>query len=949
MKKLLITLQTGLIVLLALVLTANPIYAHANLVHSDPAPNSILPSAPKQVTLLFSEDLEQKFTRAAVYDIASKEVDTGFQFDSVDRKMMIVTLPELPKGVYTVVWKAISAVDWHSTGGSFSFGVGDVLISTTQSQSSANLSLSWPAPSEVIVRWLNLLAEILFIGGALFAFFVWFPVSSELVSIGAREGLNHKVLIGTNRVFSASMLLALIATAANLLLEAFAVSASSSLDRLGSSLLTILTSTWIGMDAVYRIAIISVALVVTAKPWFVESRSRMIWIIAVGGALLLTTSLTSHNAARPALPYVNVISDWIHLVAVSAWVGGLLHFVLTITLLKQQGIDIGLTEKLVSGLIRRFSIVAVTSLGVVGVTGLYAAWLEIGSLTALFSTSYGLLLLTKLSLIAPMLVLGAFHQFAVHDRLVRRLSRTSVHSQTQRILRGFNFSLRTEAAIGLVVLITVATLSASIPAYQSVMGGQSSQTQSQPRLLSESSVTNRVNAQEGINFTFTVYPFRVGINQFNIQLTNSAGQSLSDVQAMTARFTFLDRDIGPTTANAEKKSANQYSFQGSYFSFPGRWQIDVLAKRTQAYDAIARFEALVPSLDLRIVELPLPAKSSSPYGVAVDNAGSIWFTESGTGSIARFDPRTDSLKEFTLPRRGSSPLLLTIGKDEVWMTETQYNLIVQFDPATGAFKEYQVPTRGSVPGAIITDGNGDVWFTEEVAGQIGHLTLATGSVTEVRIPTSDSIPIGIAVGKEGSIWFTESKPGKIGRLEPSTGSIVEFVPSNSSLSGPTVIVTGPDGAVWFAEHAGNRVTRFDTGKKVFQSYAIPNNDAFPYGLGFSRTGRLWVVEHIGNSIGTLNVTTGSYESFPIPTPNSDAQILAVDSVGNVWFTMPAASKVGVLTQNTSEFQIQSNPGAQLFTNLTLALIGVTIIGTILALALGQKRMRNANRSSRNKG
>ena len=50
--------------------------------------------------------------------------------------------------------------------------------------------------------------------------------------------------------------------------------------------------------------------------------------LGLGGGILWTLSLTSHGAATPEIRSFALASDFIHLLAVAFWVGGLFHFAL---------------------------------------------------------------------------------------------------------------------------------------------------------------------------------------------------------------------------------------------------------------------------------------------------------------------------------------------------------------------------------------------------------------------------------------------------------------------------------------------------------------------------------------------------------------------------------------------------------------------------------------------
>jgi copper transport protein len=113
---LILFLITGLVLIVG---SLSHAYGHANLISSDPPQGAVLKSAPERITLTFSEELEPSFSTVYVLDSSQNRVDNGDVVFSKDRRSMSVTLPELKEGVYTVGWRALSAVDGHITAGFF--------------------------------------------------------------------------------------------------------------------------------------------------------------------------------------------------------------------------------------------------------------------------------------------------------------------------------------------------------------------------------------------------------------------------------------------------------------------------------------------------------------------------------------------------------------------------------------------------------------------------------------------------------------------------------------------------------------------------------------------------------------------------------------------------------------------------------------------------------------
>jgi methionine-rich copper-binding protein CopC len=100
--------------------------AQASFARSEPPAGATLPSAPFVLSVWFSEELVSRST-IRVADALGAQVDLGdgrVDLDDVDRKRMLVSLPALPNGVYTVSWSTISSEDGDTQTGAFTFGVG---------------------------------------------------------------------------------------------------------------------------------------------------------------------------------------------------------------------------------------------------------------------------------------------------------------------------------------------------------------------------------------------------------------------------------------------------------------------------------------------------------------------------------------------------------------------------------------------------------------------------------------------------------------------------------------------------------------------------------------------------------------------------------------------------------------------------------------------------------
>lgn len=111
-----------LVVLPMLLLGAAAAHAHAFLDRASPRVGSSVRSAPREVTMWFTQNLEPAFSKAEVRNAAGQRVDQGNARASGSE--LRVSLKPLPPGPYRVTWRVLS-VDTHTTEGSFSFRVGE--------------------------------------------------------------------------------------------------------------------------------------------------------------------------------------------------------------------------------------------------------------------------------------------------------------------------------------------------------------------------------------------------------------------------------------------------------------------------------------------------------------------------------------------------------------------------------------------------------------------------------------------------------------------------------------------------------------------------------------------------------------------------------------------------------------------------------------------------------
>jgi copper resistance protein C len=111
------------LLMLVLLTTAPPARAHAFLERAVPPVGSTIEGSPKQIVLTFTEGVEPLFCTVDLHDALGSSIHAGKPRTPSDNdRQLVVDLPALSSGKYTVIWHATS-VDTHKTEGSYQFTV----------------------------------------------------------------------------------------------------------------------------------------------------------------------------------------------------------------------------------------------------------------------------------------------------------------------------------------------------------------------------------------------------------------------------------------------------------------------------------------------------------------------------------------------------------------------------------------------------------------------------------------------------------------------------------------------------------------------------------------------------------------------------------------------------------------------------------------------------------
>jgi virginiamycin B lyase len=297
-----------------------------------------------------------------------------------------------------------------------------------------------------------------------------------------------------------------------------------------------------------------------------------------------------------------------------------------------------------------------------------------------------------------------------------------------------------------------------------------------------------------------------------------------------------------------------------------------------------------PDLAGKVSEWPVPTpRFARDPAVAPD--GSIYIAVMSGNKVARFDPKTQSFKEWDLPPGHHPHGLLVDRQGMVWTTGNGNGTIGRLDPANGRVTEFKTPSGGGGPHTlIITDDQSTIWFTMQSGNKVASLQTKTGAIKEY--PSSGG-PYGLAFDHAGNVWFCRMGDNKMGRLDPKSGQMAEVDMGGGSL--PRRVAAAPDGTLWVTLYGNGKLAKLDPGTmKVVKTYQLPAGDGGPYAVTVDGGGMVWANEIKTDTVVRFDPKTEKMRVVNLPSQNVGIRKMVVDASGRLWYMGSHNGRLGVV-------------------------------------------------------
>lgn len=563
--------------------TAAESRAHALLVSADPPVNSQLREPPSVMTLYFSEGVERHISTIRVLDSEGRRVDTGVEFDDRDDALMRVRLEPLEPGYYTVAWETLSRVDGHRITGSYPITIlnpDGTIPPGTPGTIATGTQGGAASPPRVVTKAVLLVSAALLAGALAFATF-----TSRVPGLGAGEA---RKAIASRAFIVAGASLGVLAVAG---LTELALQAR----ELGVGIGTVANDTRWGERWLIRNVFLLPPLAASlAMAWLSHRRGReapFLFIPALGltAAYLAVTATVSHSAAGVGA-FWGTLSDFVHLVAASVWIGMLFQVVL-LFLWSRKNLESIERPRVIAAGLNRFSLAALVSVALLFFTGVMNSLIAVNQVSELLTTAYGRILLVKLLLVLPMLGIAAANAYLFRPEVMVAADAGGPRSASQQqawadLEQVMNKAVRWETALGVAVLLVAALLVQTPPA----RGGLAAPAEREGQF---------VETRDGpVSATLVIDPGEPGVNVFEVYL---AGE-VETVERVRLNFERVAGD--PFPAQLILEASNYPTFyigQGPYLGTEGRWRVSVDLQRSVGTDLLIPFQVNLRSPGAAVV------------------------------------------------------------------------------------------------------------------------------------------------------------------------------------------------------------------------------------------------------------------------------------------------------------------------------------------------------------
>lgn len=344
-----------------------------------------------------------------------------------------------------------------------------------------------------------------------------------------------------------------------------------------------------------------------------------------------------------------------------------------------------------------------------------------------------------------------------------------------------------------------------------------------------------------------------------------------------------------------------------------------------------------------VTEYKIPTPCTQPLAITSDPMGNLWFTQTNTGKIAKFDPKIEQFTEYQNPRWPQGARSMMWGIDyspdaSIWFTDEATDGIWKFSIPDEKYERTDYPkSADSLPQRLSIEGS-QIIVNDFTGSKLTLLdvTQNTEGISFLNIPSpvEGSVTAAFTVDPQKNIWYTnwifktggvlaklnQEKVFQIGRNQTQLFDLIDIYNFPPGMTTPNGIASDHDGKIWIVDTSSNFFFSFDPESEAFTKYITSNPQLSSYGNSsgvikspvsrpywavFDQDGKLVFNEQTANRIGIFDPIKETLVEYMIPSKNPNwadcegitdcglAQVFDFTlSGGKIWFTEWAENNIG---------------------------------------------------------
>jgi copper transport protein len=530
-------LAAGIVVAVIVLGSGRPVSAHASLLTTNPAADSVLDIPPGEIVLRFTEPVDPTDESIRLVTADGTPVELGsVTEDRGSASLSAAITGELDDGSYVVAWSAVSA-DSHPISGAFVFSVGapsqdaEALIGDVLGDTSAESGSDFLLSAGRFASYAGIAA----LTGTLAA-----------AVIVAPSTLNRRRL---STVLFAAGDLAMVGTLAMICAQANLIGASF-VDW--SAVFSTRSGQW------WLARLVIVAVITALVPWrrLLDRRPAQV-LAAVTSLVLFAVVAAGGHSVSGRWTGVAFTATVVHLAAMALWLGGLVLIVVVVD------------KSSVFSTAWRFSPLALSAVTLLAVTGFFNGWRQLGDLDSLSDSSYGRWLLIKLALVGVVVTVAAASRWIIRNAAtpVVTVQPASVGAAAATSPSNDELPLRRTLVIEVAGMVVILTATAG---------------------LTGATPPQQADATTAINATVSVVsddqlaqiellPAVTGGTTMHVTISSPAG-SLNPADEITVTAELPAQQLGPVDIPTFPAGPNHVTTNDANFPIPGQWTVTVTAR-----------------------------------------------------------------------------------------------------------------------------------------------------------------------------------------------------------------------------------------------------------------------------------------------------------------------------------------------------------------------------------